>query len=274
MAGIARPQQADVVPYYLSQATDLIAPAVGPNDLLNHLTRYLVSSYQQEVEDASFELEIRLGRIIHSTSLRRYTSPCLSDAFIRMPQDHKFESSLPAKAFNHLRSFLLSRRFLYEESTTLDLIHADGRITVSAEDPRLTLACIRKSKKQTKLNMVCPESKFDLRVSSSWEINEAPYEVVQSPLLQQRLKKRISFILPAFRIDLTEVMTRDGNSFTAEFQHPDYECEIEISDTDLLKKYLTQYLLGKHHQLEQFLMVFLTNAQILRTICTDFMNRP
>ncbi|KAK2960516.1 putative mRNA capping enzyme, beta chain [Blattamonas nauphoetae] len=262
------------IPTTLDSPFKHLHPISLPRNDVEHLMTAFVNLLSQNRPDSSPEIEIRIGRILSKSSLRRFSQTQSTSSLVRLSSEYQFDPHMPAQLFSNVLNFMLTTNYTHKSSNTLNLIHKKGRITVDANDPKRTLACVQKAKSSVTHDMSCPDSQFDLRISRSWEVHLDPREVVQTPLQLQRLLKRDSFSIPPFRLDMAQTMTRTGKSFTVPFRNLAYEIEIEIEDIDHLQKAFKNFQAHKHEEMESLIIEMFTIARFFQDFMSNGVHTP
>ncbi|KAH7820604.1 putative mRNA capping enzyme, beta chain [Monocercomonoides exilis] len=245
---------------------------------LEHLMMFFGSYLDKDKEDASLEIEARIGTIVSRETQQRVSLPITTEAIISKSYPSNFLSTLTEGQFKNIVYFLSSKipSENHVKSVTRDMIHRGGRITLSNDDNPQTLACISKDNKNN-IDMTCHALPFDIRFSAAFEVEKDPNIVITTPIEYERGKIRDSFFLPNMRIDATQTHHRCLSKFrdweTTEVLPTDlpefeqsFEIEIEITPMSELKK---EYALFKNKQpnkYESIISSFVSNAKILASL--------
>lgn len=206
------------------------------------LTHYLSNALPSSIE-AEVELEVRFGTIIDKATNERLAVGAAHQCLLDGSDALRFESKVARRDFARLSAWLAETGASGAKSRSVDTISGGLRLSepIGAEGAQAQAVLLEKTRIRH-MDVYCPGSKYDMRVSVSRErvVDQGrgkPFGAGRLAVVRE--KERTSYRIGGALIELTEV-TQQGKGSA---QEPVYEVEVE-ADPALYRRSAFVRLLG------------------------------
>ncbi|OAG33259.1 hypothetical protein NEIG_01009 [Nematocida sp. ERTm5] len=196
-----------------------------------HLTQILRKGLPDKLS-SNMEIEIRFGTLMDKATQKRLSIKMLHPCIMERSDTLWFEASVTENDFAQMKKYFSTMFKDSEEKLIIDTLLKGIRRSevreINGESVRVDPVIIKK-KKLFFLDIFCPFSKYDMRISVCEEIVQKDTFGMQQVQGNIREKKRTTYTHPLFVVDVTEVNS-GKESADIKYFTPSYEIEIEANN--------------------------------------------